>query len=506
MIKKVRILPVLFTLLVFSAATLTAENNVYTLGGKNGWNTFAEVTHISPTTGIEGYDSWQLAERQATVSGYTDVLITFNDRYFHDMAGNYQVILPEPDAFIGVQTSERHGESILFRGNGGITLKGGKNALFGKQGLTGSFTVSFWLKPGAVDSGEQIISWHSSRNLSNYSLYQMIIASFEHNHLTWMFTNVFDQYSDENNTVELQGKSILIPNQWSYHQLVYHSDTGLIEYLVDGRIEDMKFVTDSGRETGTIYPVHLGVVADLDICSSYTGYLDDFSILNAAIDTQNRQGDLFDRFEKSGEFVTGIFEIAREGCKIASVQAVEQVPDFTDTGYYIRWSEQPYGWTDSNPEWHEIAQGESLLPLQDGYKKYYQLKARLYSDGNAQYTPVVTGFSIDYQTRESLTAPYNCTAEAENGAVTLRWKAAPSEGVGSYLVYYGERPGEYLGTCAIEGESPIQLGNVTTATIHGLKNGTVYYFAVCARSEEEPIVTGPLSAEVAARPGSKKRR
>ena len=71
---------------------------------------------------------------------------------------------------------------------------------------------------------------------------------------------------------------------------------------------------------------------------------------------------------------------------------------------------------------------------------------------------------------------------------------------GGYYLYYGTRPGEYLGRMAIEGESPINVGNTSSYTITGLENGKIYYFAVASWSALDDRITGPLSKEVFARP------
>ena len=75
--------------------------------------------------------------------------------------------------------------------------------------------------------------------------------------------------------------------------------------------------------------------------------------------------------------------------------------------------------------------------------------------------------------------------------------------LGGYKVYYGQKPGEYLGSIAVEGVSPIDVGNRSSIRIHGLVNGRIYYFAVSSYTENEPKIEGTLSKEVSARPLNK---
>lgn len=59
--------------------------------------------------------------------------------------------------------------------------------------------------------------------------------------------------------------------------------------------------------------------------------------------------------------------------------------------------------------------------------------------------------------------------------VTLQWDANTEDDLAGYKVYYknlSDTPGPiYDGTGALEGDSPIDVGNVTTITLHGLPDG-----------------------------------
>lgn len=65
--------------------------------------------------------------------------------------------------------------------------------------------------------------------------------------------------------------------------------------------------------------------------------------------------------------------------------------------------------------------------------------------------------------------------------VTLEWDASITPDVTGYKVYYktGSSGEPYDGTGAAGGDSPIDVGNVTTYKLHNLIDGTTY-FAVTA--------------------------
>jgi len=71
----------------------------------------------------------------------------------------------------------------------------------------------------------------------------------------------------------------------------------------------------------------------------------------------------------------------------------------------------------------------------------------------------------------AVSTPNGFSGVAENTQVTLTWNA--SLGADKYAVYYGTTPGAYGTPTLVSG---------TTATISGLTNSTVYYFAVSARN------------------------
>lgn len=61
--------------------------------------------------------------------------------------------------------------------------------------------------------------------------------------------------------------------------------------------------------------------------------------------------------------------------------------------------------------------------------------------------------------------------------VTLEWAASITTDVTGYKVYYkvGISGEPYDGTGAVEGDSPIDVGNVTAYTLHNLVDGVTYF-------------------------------
>ena len=124
-------------------------------------------------------------------------------------------------------------------------------------------------------------------------------------------------------------------------------------------------------------------------------------------------------------------------------------------------------------------------------------------DGGGTVSPVLTEIVLDYTELPAPLPPFKVSAKKGDGSVTLEWNNSLDETSGGYYIYYGTKPGEYLGRIANEGASPVDAGNTTFFTLTGLKNGTIYYFAISTYSKLDSRITGELSKEVYARPSAK---
>ncbi len=466
-------------------------------GGKDGWPAFSKSQNIALVKGRFGYDSVSLDTNSLKRDSETDLLLNFEDKKIEDLAHNYKV---QNSSAVCTELNFMGKYSGLFTGDGGITLQGNENAIFGKSGLTGSFLIGFWLNPSIVENGEILFSWRSSRTVANYPLYQMISAFFENNHLAWNFTNVFNAYTENRGEISLQSYSTIIPNKWAYHEICYDDENGMLEYRIDGKLESICYVTTNKKERGgSVYEAQLGVVAAIEICSQYTGYIDDFRIQHG---TYSESAKLlrYDNFKNEG----GHFEtqpvLLKKGVQITKIDALVTKPSQTDVSFFVRTGDNIYNWTDDFPKWIPFESGSELENV-NGF--YFQIAADLYPDGGGKKSPSITQIDVFYTEYPSPLPPYKIFASAGDGEVTLNWAYSVDDSVEGYYVFYGERPGEYLGQDAEEGTSPIDAGNNVSLTLTGLTNGKIYYFAIVSYARKNDVISGDLSKEVYARPKRK---
>lgn len=482
----------------FAFVPLFAAQKTLVLGGENGWKNISEMDGLALGKGQFGYDAIVLSTAAQNADASTDMLVTFDNGNFSDKAGNYKIL---ENSLVSTADSVKGDGAALSRGNGkGLTLRGKDGSLFGSEGNSGSFMIEFWLCPAIAENGETVFSWRSSLNYNNYAEYQMISAIMSKNHLVWTFNNLF--FGFKNEKVILQGISNVVPQKWSRHTVSFDEENGIFEYLVDGRTEDLVYVTKNGHESGEVCNPVLGKKASLEFCGAYTGKID-----NIRINRYSYEKELADVFttgnEKykidGGKFVTEPILVSHSAV-MKKIDALMSVPSQTDVKFYVRSGDNCFGWTDSYPEWKEIVPGEDISDVSG---LYFQVSAELLPDGGAEKTPAITELAIKYDEQDEPLPPFSVLANAGDGSVTLSWSYSVDDSAGGYLVYYGNRPGEYLGRTAVEGASPVKAGNQSSITLSGLQNGKIYYFAVAAYSKIDGRIIGTLSKEVYARPSSR---
>lgn len=480
-------------------STAAASEKTLVLGGKNGWNDFLVKKGITTGQGRFGFDAVQLSSQTQTSDKDTELLLLFENGKVSDFdgKGNYRIIennlLPVKDAAKGTGAALSRGEKK------GLVLKKDKSPLSGSYVPGNSFSVEFWISPSLAENGEKIYSWQTSINYSKYTDFQTVSAVFLNNRIEWRFLNVFPGLSERE--VVLKGSTPVIPQKWSRHTVSFDEETGCLEYLVDGKTEDIKFITSTRHESGTVCTPVIGKNSTIEICPSFTGKIDSVCIKNAAYKgDENILVNGNEAFKaEGGRFETSPILVSRAS-SFDSLEGIVSVPAQTELKFFVRAGDNCYGWTENYPEWKEISLDEKIEGVSG---QYFQIASELLPDGNCQQTPKITELTVKYTEPETPLPPFFVKAVPGDGEVTLSWRFSIDDNAGGYYVYYGSKPGEYLGRAAIEGVSPVNAGNSTSITLTGLNNGTIYYFAVSTYSKLDENINGELSNEVFARPSKR---
>jgi hypothetical protein len=393
------------------------------------------------------------------------------------------------------------------------------------------FSIEFWLYPNNLENGEQILAWTAVLPGKTETL-QRIFCEAVRNRIRWSFRNFFAAPGSPDQgpalSISLETRKSLVPRTWTHHLIRYDADTGLLEYLVNGELENAAYTTLSGREGGDVYTPYPGRDGFFVLGGRYSGLMDEFRIYRKAIgvpgrgvpDTSGRGLELPElaKFPKSGgRFETRTLDLGEPGSTVLRLEAFGgrytagsagrpvrnsyegrssfRFSDDSTVQFFLKAGEEPYHF-DSAP-WIPVTPGMAL----DGIRgRYVQLAAAFYPGRDCETGPYLEEIRIVYESNEAPYPPSMVTARAFDGAAELNWRPSPDTDTAGYVVYYGTSSGVYYGEGAVQGSSPIDAGRRTGLRLDGLKNGVLYFFVVAAYDESGFFHVGKFSKEVTARP------
>jgi hypothetical protein len=559
--KEPSVILLLYFFLLVSGSLYGVDERTITIGGDSAWdavekrNGITELTRLRPRPVLAL--SSAVSEKGAPAEGqFPDLSLSFDEagpELFADQAGHYRVIVNPGSDNTGLAAADRRWAragtgAALFSGadvSAGppLTIEPRtREALFAPDNQIRDFTLEFWLYPLNMANGEQILTWISSRPLPRQEgdaaaengrdyAFQRIQCIAVKNRLQWTFLDFFaDSGSSRHINLTLTGDAPVVPKTWSHHLIRFDSDTGRLEYLVNGKAEAIEYASSTRREGGEVYTPLMGEGGSFMLGNHFMGLLDEFRIYPSyigAAETRKyspRGGRMETRAIDLGEGGSGILKVEALGGR-ASVSGGIIQNDYAGYGgpfpgpgafrfaddsalqFFIRAADSPYHWTDE--DWRPFIPGTELAGDLRG--RYVQFAADFYPSGDGETSPYLEEIRVIYRPDEPPIPPSMVSAVARDGAVELRWKPSPDADTLGYLVYYGAARGEYFGEGALPGASPIDAGKRTSLRIDGLENGVLYYFAVAAydRRDGEDVLnpslpgafhTGEFSREVSARP------
>jgi hypothetical protein len=313
-----------------------------------------------------------------------------------------------------------------------------------------------------------------------------------------MFENFFVPPTGEAFSAQLTSIKTLIPRRWNHHLIRFDAATGLLEYLVDGETEGVTHVNSTGRETGESFFPLVGNAAEsrLVIASRFTGFLDEFRMSSRFVEDPR-----LDTYPgHTGEGFTRYVDLGYTNTAIRRIEADYRAPGNSAVYFYYQVSDDPFPLADDEAEWTPFLPNEDLQ--EDLAARWIRLRFEMFPDGTGSLTPSVSSLAVVYEPDLPPLPPARLAARGSDGVIRLEWEAVADEDVAGYRVFYGTRPGTYFGTDALQGASPIDVGDTTSIDLEGLENGRLYYFSVVSYDSTDPPHVSEFSAEVSGRPSS----
>jgi len=542
---------IIIIFLCFCASVYGIGEKTVSLGGSSTWKNINFKSGITEVMSIRPYPVLILSSAAgSSASGYSavngisgnfnrvtestlDMSLTFDEKepfLFRDSAGRYKVAISQTAEASAVTVVTRQYAragtgAVLFNGcdvppaagSGPIIVEPGKSgALFLPGSRIGDFSVEFWVYPLVLENGEQIFTWTSSvpsagkSGSGKYAVQKMTCVSVK-NRLQWSFVNFFTSPGGVNPAdaasyldIHFSGDSTLVPKTWSHHLVRFDSQTGMIEYVVDGVSEAIVYTASADRKS--VYTPVAGSGGAFVLGARYIGLMDEFKIHSFCVgrNSLHKYVSCGGRVQSApvdlGENNGGVIKVDVSGGR-TSVRGIAVNSEFRDNGrfrfsddsemqFFIRGGNNQYR-MDEN-KWTSFVPGD---PIQNIRGRYVEIAVDFFPSADGESSPYLDELRIVYQGGEPPLPPGNLTAAAVDGGVLLRWKNSPDAKTAGYLVYYSAVRGEYFGEDAALGPSPVDAGKRNSLLIDGLKNGTLYYFRVAAydrAGEMDGGASGPV--------------
>jgi len=487
------------TLYLLILQTLIFTGSVYsesiTLGGEDNWNG-AVLNNLKTVPGKGGFLDLVLRRTELSgTEGRTDLLLPLNQNEQRDQTGRY-LIQSEPEY------SDRYfrsgSGSATFNRENQLILKAEKSgSLFSPFSNWEDFTIEFWLYPANPREGEKILQWKGLGRNSEGIYTQSILCHFINRRLVWSFSNIFQLPDNTESLYEISGDPVL-PRQWNHHLLRYDSKTGLLEYLINGTPSAVIYTTDTGSESSIVYSPRIGEKpGEIIIGAGFTGFMDEFRIERVFNEEQSTG-----RYNLPGYGISRVIDLEYSDSQLNKVNSVVSNPgDSAVFPYYFITNHlleaeravKSFRGEDSILTDESVWKSSTQI---EGKGRYLVISFLLYPDMKTDETPGLSFLEIDYTPAlPPLPPTYLHAGRDETGRFKVEWNSSASPDVEGYLLYFGDKPGEY-----IYPGSPLKIEKENYIYIDGLSAFKQYFFAVKSYSGKETPRYSDFSYEISVRP------
>ena len=494
-IMEYRTMKYILILLILLPCTLFALSTDLIMGGNSGWGDLEILDNIEMYPGKGGYSSFGIKSSVYQADDFTDLLINFDDSRIYDAAGNYTI--ESNISTTDIKKVLGNGSGVFRGAETSVRLSPGPESIFSKGQVLDSFSIEFWLNPSRFSENAVLLSYQGTlRDREGKLVPQELACSINNRKLTWEFKNLFYMNGDDTD-ISLSGITSIIPDIWHHHLLRFDSSTGLIEYLVDGKLEAVQYSSYSGIEDGSIhFPlISASGSSDLILGRKFTGYMDEIRISRSFI----KNPVLFRYQGTRADTVSKIVDLGRSDSILEKIMIEHDIPKDSAIFFHYNISNKLEDMFDET-KWRTFSPNERIINNNRG--KYLRIKLELHPDGEEILTPMVSDIQIRYIKNLPPLAPAYLHAEGGDTRVVLSWPRMSNPDVEGYLIYYGTEKGIYFGSDALEGSSPLLISDrdITGITVHGLTNGKLYHFAIAAYDGAGVKYPGDFSKEITSRP------
>ena len=492
----VKLFNVLFIFLVFSLH-LTPDEATIEFGGQKGWGQLSSVENVAYTQGLHGFNSLELLASPERTNESYDLFLSFDGDTSKDYLEFYDV-LSSKASYVKKEKAKYGTGALLCRANAkepAMVLSPKNNSFFFGNSKLNSFTIEFWLCPQNLRAGSNILKWWSQILEKKVFMFQNIIVSVVDNKLEWSLFNIWRDSNNKGIDVIVRSSNQLPLEKWTHHLLTFDDETGLLEYRINGKVDSTRYLTPSNEETNRIFYSMKGKTSKLLIGEGYSGLIDNLIVKNSfspqGFQEAIKTGERYDK--NGGRVVSHIIDTGGVNSIPKMLDARMDIEKEATVAFFIRTSNNPYNWTNSFPQWRAVSKKEAIFNCQPG--RFFQIAFNIYPTKDGSSSPVIHSLTLDYDRDTFAKPPIELIAKEGDGYVDLSWSRSIDFDVKGYLVFFGDREGQYLLP-----SSPIDAKDSLSIRIYNLENGKLYFFSVAAYDENGKLNPGEFSKEVWIRP------
>jgi hypothetical protein len=504
---------------------------VLKFGGEAGWRQFGVREGVTELSNVRAHRVLALSSVDRRHDDPSlDMALSFDEdgaAPFSDSTGHYTLLASEAARKAGFALARFGTGAVIFGGalntatNAAapiVIMADGEDALFSAGRNLGDFSIGLWLYPGGMENGEELLSWTASVEAGGAGAYknQSLGCFVSKNRIEWEIKNFFfaqktkEDRSADSIDLKLVSFTPIVPKLWSYHLIRFDAETGLMEYLVNGVLEDLAYATSSGSGggSGDVFLPVIGERGGFILGRRFNGMIDSFRIYKRFVEQAVPR-----RYPQSGRVRSVPIDLGAQNCTVLRIGAAGgaynmfkgsrqsrsgdagafDFPGGAQIQFFIRASDSRYSW--DGAVWRTFTPGEPLGTVRG---RYIELAASFYPGGDAETTPYLEELSVVFSRKAPPAPPSYIGAKVKDGGVELSWKPSRDENAAGYIVYYGVASGEYFGEDASAGPSPIDAGKRLSISIDKLVNGVLYFFSVS--SYDDLGQPGDYSREISVRP------
>lgn len=496
------------------------------------------LSNITKSTLPDGSTAWSVKDicYKDDIDLKTDMLISFDKKAsasFRDDTGRYAFYSAE---YIMAQDEKALGKGCasFFKKDHGVTITTSEGVWMGSCDDLGSFMIELRFKSNDARNGLLF-----SRTGFFSGNKKGIEIKIRDGVPVASFYNMFMSDSGTWSSATLSGDKKVAPGTWYHLSISYDRITGKLSQHVDGREEDVRYMTATGRPSESVMAASFGVssgdgsfkCADLPMAvigKDYNGLIDEFRISYASLEEIERSRDIaykkHKRVDTAGRVpynregvVTGpVTDFGAYGTSVSDLSWDGILKDGTFIWMEFRTADRIFDEYDSGVKWYRVTNSQkkiSSMKTDNGELlrgRYCQWRAHLVVSPDGDVSPLMKKVSMRYWIDMPPSVPFGLeVSDSGDGYVTLKWMKNADSDLMGYKIYYGTQAGRVDGIISVVNGSiinnSISSGKQVTVRIDNsvinenknadrrnvllypfLQNTVLYYFSVTAYDTYKP--------------------